>query len=126
MVLRQLITMKTHGKIPVIMEVESGGFRSMKTLVLSLCVAGSTLMAAGLQNKTQLRGDYIEARTADVFTGPCFANAEVDAVGNLAVFGWKVNAGTWEGVKLDGLSVVGVVKAQNTLGNIHSEAYPVK
>src|SRR5688572_31077504 len=78
MVLRQLITMKTHGKIPVIMEVESGGFRSMKTLVLSLCVAGTTLMAAGLQNRTQLRGDYIEARTADVFTGPCFANAEVD------------------------------------------------
>jgi hypothetical protein len=84
------------------------------------------MMAAGLQNRTQLRGDYIEARTADVFTGPCFANAEVELVGNLAVFGWKINAGTWEGVKLDGLSVVGVVKAANTLGNIHQDAYPVK
>jgi hypothetical protein len=98
----------------------------MKKLVFSLCVAGSTLMAAGLQNRTQLRGDYIEARTADVFTGPCFANSEVDAVGNLAVFGWKINAGTWEGVKLDGLSVVGVVRASNTLGNVHATAYPVK
>ena len=98
----------------------------MKRLVLSLCLAGSTLMAAGLQNRTQLRGDYIEARTADVFTGPCFANSEVELVGNLAVFGWKINAGTWEGVKLDGLSVVGVVKAANTLGNIHQDAYPVK
>jgi hypothetical protein len=98
----------------------------MKRLVLSLCLAGSTLMAAGLQNRTQLRGEYIEARTADVFTGPCFANSEVELVGNLAVFGWKINAGTFEGVKLDGLSVVGVVRAANTLGNVHQTAYPVK
>ena len=97
----------------------------MKRLVLSLCLAGS-LMAAGLQNRTQLRGDYIEARTADVFTGPCFANSEVDLVGNLAVFGWHVGEGEFQGVKLDGLSVVGVVKASNTLGNIHSAVYPVK
>lgn len=97
----------------------------MKRLVLSLCLAGS-MMAAGLQNRTQLRGNYIEARTADVFTGPCFANSEVELVGNLAVFGWKINAGTWEGVKLDGLSVVGVVRAANTLGNVHASAYPVK
>ena len=98
----------------------------MKRLVLSLCLAGSTMWAAGLQNRTSLRGDYIEARTADVFTGPCFANSEVDAVGNLAVFGWRVNSGTWEGVKLDGLAVVGVVRANNTLGNVHATAYPVK
>jgi len=97
----------------------------MKRLVLSLSLAGS-LFAAGLQNRTQLRGDYIEARTADVFTGPCFANAEVDAVGNLAVFGWRIGEGEFQGVKLDGLSVVGVVKASNTLGNIHSPVYPVK
>src|ERR687890_2311488 len=97
----------------------------MKRLVLSLCLAGS-LMAAGLQNRTHLRGDYIEARTADVYTGPCFANSEVDLVGNLAVFGWKVEQGQFEGVNLDGLSVVGVVKAANTLGNIHADAYPVK
>jgi hypothetical protein len=97
----------------------------MKTLVLSLCLAGA-VMAAGLQNRTQLRGDYIEARTADVFTGPCFANSEVDLVGNLAVFGWRVQKGEFQGVNLDGLSVVGVVRANNTLGNIHADAYPVK
>jgi hypothetical protein len=98
----------------------------MKRLVLSLFVAGSTLMAAGLQNRTQLRGEYIEARTADVYTGPCFANAEVDLVGNLAVFGWKIDRGQFQGVNLDGLSVVGVVKASGTLGNVHGSAYPVK
>ena len=98
----------------------------MNKLVLSLCLSGPMLMAAGLQNRSQLRGDYIEARTADVFTGPCFANSEVDIVGNLAVFGWKVTEGSWQGVNLDGLSVVGVIKASNTLGNVHATAYPVK
>jgi len=83
-------------------------------------------MAAGLQNRTQLRGDYIEARTADVYTGPCFANSEVDLVGNLAVFGWRVDKGEFEGVRLDGLSVVGVVRANSTLGNVSRDAYPVK
>ena len=97
----------------------------MKRLALSLFLAGS-LMAAGLPNRTHVRGDYIEARTADVFTGPCFANSEVDLVGNLAVMGWRVDQGEFEGVKLDGLSVVGVVKASNTLGNVSTTAYPVK
>jgi hypothetical protein len=83
-------------------------------------------MAAGLNNRTQVRGDYIEARTADVFTGPCFANSEVELVGNLAVFGWRIDQGSYEGVNLDGMSVVGVVKASNTLGNVHGSAYPVK
>ena len=97
----------------------------MKRLVLSLFLAG-VLSAAGLQNRTQLRGEYVEARTADVYTGPCFANSEVDLVGNLAVFGWRVEKGFFEGVNLDGLSVIGVVKASNTLGNIHSQVFPVK
>lgn len=97
----------------------------MKRLALSLFLAG-TMMAGSLHTKTQLRGDYIEARTADVYTGACFANSEVDLVGNLAVFGWRVEQGTYEGVKLDGLSVVGVVRANNTLGNIHSDAFPAK
>jgi hypothetical protein len=74
---------------------------------------------------TNIRGDYVEARTADVYTGPCFANGEANQVGDLAVFGWSIEKGTWQGVALDGLSVVGVVKASGTLG-IEGSIYPVK
>lgn len=98
--------------------------KSMKLLVLSATLA-SMAFGGGLQ-KSQLHGDYVEARTADVFTGPCFANAEVNLVGDLAVFGWRVTKGGFEGVSLDGLGVVGVVKANATLGDIHNSAYPVK
>jgi hypothetical protein len=71
-------------------------------------------------------GTYVEARTADVYTGPCFANSEVGLTGNLAVLGWKVTRGAWQGVDLDGLSVVGVVRAHHTLGDVYETAYPVK
>ncbi len=98
----------------------------MKKLVAGICLAGSVMLGASLPKGTSVRGEYMEARTADVYTGPCYANSEVDLVGNLAVMGWRVNKGVWEGVSLDGLSVVGVVKANSTLGNVHGNAYPVK
>lgn len=88
-------------------------------LAASLCFAG------GIPSNN-IYGDYVEARTADVYTGPCFANAEVGQVGELAVFGWKVTKGSWSGVDLDGLSVVGVIKAHSTLGDVYNTAYPVK
>jgi hypothetical protein len=89
-------------------------------LTTSLC------FASGIPTQQNIYGDYIEARTADVFTGPCFANSEGGLVGELAVFGWKIQKGSWQGVSLDGLSVVGAVKAKSTLGDVYHSSYPVK
>ena len=67
-----------------------------------------------------IRGQYLEARTCDVYTGPCFANAEVGAVGHEATLAWKIEAGRVGGVDLAGLCVVAVVEASNTLGEQES------
>jgi hypothetical protein len=66
--------------------------------------------------KTGMRGLYVEVRNCDVWTGPCFANADFNLSGKNAVLAWKVETGTVNGVSLDGLSIVAVVVAQNTLG----------
>lgn len=98
--------------------------RTILGAAVSLAVAGLAFGAGiGAHN---IYGNYVEARTADVYTGPCFANSEVGLVGNLAVFGWKVTKGSWQGADLDGLSVVGVVRAHHTLGDVYESAYPVK
>jgi len=89
-----------------------------------LAMAGISF--AGAIPSTNIYGNYVEARTADVYTGPCFANSEVGLVGQLAVFGWKVTKGAWQGMDLDGMSVVGVVRAHHTLGDVFESAYPVK
>ncbi len=65
----------------------------------------------------EIRGQYIESRTCDVYTGPCFANAEMGLAGKEAVMAWKVEEGGWNGASLDGLSVALVVKAESTLGD---------
>lgn len=96
----------------------------MKTAFLILCSA-AIAFAAPLPTR-QIRGTYVEARSADVFVGPCFANSEVELKGDLAVMSWKINKGSWEGVNLDGLGVVGVVKASATLGDVHHTAFPVR
>lgn len=75
---------------------------------------------------TTISGDYAEFRTADVYTGPCFANGEVGLTGDEAVLAWRVKSGSWEGVKLDGLSVLAVVRASATLGNPYSNPLPAR
>jgi len=88
----------------------------------------ATLMAASFAFAgTGIKGFYMEARSADVYVGPCFANSETELKGDLAVMGWKINSGSYDGVKLDGLSVVGVVKASGTIGNTFAATtFPVK
>jgi hypothetical protein len=87
----------------------------MKTLALALSISGLGVAA-------DIHGEYVEARTADIYTGPCFANSEVELTGNLAVLGWKIETGAWQGVSLAGLSVMGIVHAESTLGDfMHPE-----
>ena len=76
---------------------------------VALVVVALPAGAAGLS------GQYVECRTCEVWTGPCFANAEMLA-GKNAVMGWKVEKGSLDGARLDGLSVVAVVAASDTLG----------
>lgn len=90
-----------------------------------MCAQAGFGFAAGIPSQT-IYGNYMEARTADVYTGPCFANGEVGQVGNLAVMGWNVIKGSWHGSDLSGLSVVGVVRARHTLGDVYETSYPVK
>lgn len=67
-------------------------------------------------NASGVTGHYIEARTCDVWTGPCYANADVNFGGKHAILGWKIDKGSHDGVQLDGLGVVAVVAASDTLG----------
>jgi len=97
----------------------------MKTLSLALVVlVALAAPAVAGEADTSLSGLYLEARTADVYAGHCFANSEVGLTGREAVLAWNVSEGIYEGVNLAGLSVVAVIKAQATLGDPHDNPYP--
>jgi hypothetical protein len=75
----------------------------------------AVLVSTGLRASPTIFGEYIEARTCDVWTGPCFSNAEINNCGEMAVMGWVVRQGNWDGVELKGLSVALAVRAEGTL-----------
>lgn len=84
----------------------------------------ATLLTASTGWAAQISGEYLEARSCDVYTGPCFANAEVGLAGKEAVMAWKVDQGSWKGVSLDGLSAALVVNSEGTLG--YDGVFPMK
>ncbi len=64
---------------------------------------------------SEVRGTYLEARTCQVYTGPCFANSEVGLTGKNAFMAWSIDTGEHAGVDLSGLKVTVVVRASDTL-----------
>jgi hypothetical protein len=84
------------------------------TAALALVLVASPAFAGGII------GQYLEARTCDIWTGPCFANAEVNITGKHAVLAWKIEKGTFDKVNLDGLSIVAILTATDTLGQEQS------
>jgi hypothetical protein len=66
-----------------------------------------------------ISGDYLEVRSCDVYTGPCFANSEMGLTGKEGIMVWSVRDGNWKGTALNGLSVIAVVRTDGTLGDLH-------
>jgi hypothetical protein len=75
-------------------------------------LAAAPLVAGG----NSISGQYVEARTAEVFTGGCIMSSEAETIGKDAVLAWKVDRGSFNGVSLDGLSVVAAVAGDRNLG----------
>ena len=88
--------------------------------------AATSVSFAATLPAASIYGNYIEARTADVYTGPCFANGEAEQVGREAVFGWKIANGGWHGVDLAGLAVVGAIRTPHTLGLLSEPVNPAR
>jgi len=76
-------------------------------------VAASPLLAGA---RHTVSGAYVEARTAEVFTGGCIMNSEAETMGKQAILAWKVDRGSFNGITLDGLSVVAAVSGDRNLG----------
>lgn len=87
----------------------------MKRLITAAAVALATATAAAGSRGT-VSGEYVEARTAEVFAGGCVMNSEAETTGRQAVMAWKVDRGSYRGVPLDGLAIVAAVNGDRNLG----------
>lgn len=88
----------------------------LRQLALAALVFSLAVPTDAANRTSSVRGHYVEARNCDVWTGPCFANADFNLTGKHAVLAWRIDQGAINGVDVQGLSVVAVVAAHNTLG----------
>jgi hypothetical protein len=88
--------------------------RTMVAVAL-IALAASPLLAGG---KGTVNGAYVEARTAEVFTGGCIMNSEAETMGRQAVLAWKVDRGSFNGVSIDGLTIVAALSGDRNLGMV--------
>src|SRR5262245_3119103 len=88
----------------------------MKRAIVAAALLGLAVSPLAAGGKGTVSGAYVEARTAEVFTGGCIMNSEAETVGKQAVLAWKVDRGTFNGIAIDGLSVVAAVAGDRNLG----------
>src|SRR4030095_736654 len=88
------------------------------TSALALLALASIGTLSAKQITPTISGDYLEVRSCDVYTGSCVANAEMNLSGKEGMLVWSVREGAWKGTRLDGWSVVAVVEADGTLGDL--------
>src|SRR5882757_989688 len=86
----------------------------MKRIIVSSAIVA--FAAASVSAGGRLSGSYVEARTAEVFTGGCIMNSEAETMGKQAVLAWKVDRGSFNGIAIDGLSVVAALSGDRNLG----------
>src|SRR4249920_2108638 len=84
-----------------------------------LALALSSASTFALQTDQRISGSYLEVRSCDVYTGPCFANAEMGLTGKEGMMVWSVGQGAWHGTDLSGLNVIAIVCTDKTLGDLH-------
>lgn len=89
----------------------------IKTLLTALLTV-ATGAALAAHNTPTISGNYLEVRSCDVYTGPCFANAEMGLTGKEGILVWSIDKGAWNNTTLNGLTVIAVVRADATLGDL--------
>ena len=99
--------------------------KTLLVTIVSLCCA--SVAFAGAAGAGTITGSYVEVRSNDVFVGLCYSNSEtLGLVGKEGMMAWNVEGGSYNGVSLDGLSVVAVILANSTLGEQFSNPYPIR
>ena len=88
----------------------------MRNAMMTAMLVAFGVSVLATEPTARITGDYVEARTAEVFAGGCIMNSEAETMGRQAVMAWRITAGTFDGVSLDGLTVAAAVAGDRNLG----------
>ena len=89
--------------------------KQASAFVGTIAMVGLVLVAGVRAADPIITGDYVEARTSEVFAGPCIMGMEGEVSGKEAIMAWRVARGAMNGVSLDGLAMVAVIAGDRHL-----------
>lgn len=88
----------------------------MKVALIAVAALVVSAGALSADEKGRITGEYVEARTAEVFAGGCIMNSEAETMGRQAILAWRITSGSFNGIMLDGLTVAAAVAGDRNLG----------
>jgi hypothetical protein len=83
----------------------------------NMLLASMALVLPAAVSRADVKGDYVEARSASVFAGACHYNGELVTTGRDAVLAWNITSGSVDNVELTGVRVVAVVSSKENLSD---------
>jgi hypothetical protein len=89
--------------------------RSISLIALAALSACAATRPAVSEPDAVVHGNYVEARTASVYAGPCHFNGEYTTQGRTALVAFEIEGGAVDGVDLSGLSLAAVITADRNL-----------
>ena len=88
----------------------------MRNAMVTAAILGALGASSASASGARITGEYVEARTAEVFAGGCIMNSEAETMGRQAIMAWNITSGSFEGIPLDGLTVAAAVAGDRNLG----------
>jgi hypothetical protein len=82
------------------------------TILVSLLCAWP--LAAG--DAPAVSGDYVEARSNEVYTCGCHYSGQITTAGREAILAWRITRGVYQGTPLAGVKVAAVIVGDANLG----------
>jgi len=94
----------------------------MRNIAVPLALLALSATLAGAEPAdNRVVADYLEARTASVFSGACHYNGEIVTVGREAQMLWHIRTGSYKGVSLKGLNAMVAVVSEDNLKNTQAK-----
>ena len=87
----------------------------MKLMAKAIWVSLLCALPLAADEAPVVSGDYVEARSNEVYTCGCLYSGQMTTAGREAILAWRITRGVYEGTPLAGLKVAAVVVGDTSL-----------
>ena len=88
----------------------------MKTLATAILASLACALPLAAGDAPAVSGDYVEARSNEVYTCGCLYSGQMTTAGREAILAWRITSGVYQGTSLAGVKVAAVIVGDANLG----------